>query len=355
MPRLENIRIAGYKSIRDQTIELQPLNLLIGANGAGKSNFIGVFRFLSEIFSGNLQRSVARAGGADRLLHFGRKRTDRLLIELRFRFPQQELYSAELIPTAADRLTFDRETLIDEGNQREIIPSRTGHMESSLARPGRPGDSIDDWAVYHFHDTSAEAKVKQTGALNDNAALRSDAGNLAAVLYRLEEIEPDSFRNIVDLVRMVAPFFGSFNLRPNPLNPDTIRLEWQEVGSDGYFDANSLSDGTLRFISLATLLLQPELPSTLLLDEPELGLHPYAITLLADLLRSAATHTKMVVSTQSVTLINQFSPEDVIVVDRVGGESVFRRLSTADLADWMDGYALGELWEKNVLRGRPSR
>ncbi len=352
MPRLDSIRIAGYKSIRDQTIELQPLNLLIGANGAGKSNFIGVFRFLSEIFSGNLQRSVARAGGADRLLHFGRKRTERLLIELRF--AQRELYSAELIPTAADRLAFDRELLIDEASQREIIPSQTGHIESSLARP-RSGDSIDDWAVYHFHDTSAEAKVKQTGALNDNAALRSDAGNLAAVLYRLEEIEPDSFRNIVDLVRMVAPFFGSFNLRPNPLNPETIRLEWQEVGSDGYFDANSLSDGTLRFISLATLLLQPELPSTLLLDEPELGLHPYAITLLADLLGSAATRTQIVVSTQSVTLINQFSPEDVIVVDRAGGESVFRRLSTADLADWMDGYALGELWEKNVLGGRPSR
>ena len=350
MPRLDSIRIAGYKSIRDQTIEIQPLNLLIGANGAGKSNFIDVFRFLGEIFSGNLQVSVGRAGGADRILHFGRKRTDRLHIELRF---PGELYSAELIPTAVDNLIFERESLFDENDQREILSGR-GHMESLLARP-YPGDSIDDWAVYHFHDTSAEAKVKQTAALNDNSVLRSDAGNLAAVLYRLEETWPDSYRNIVDVVRMVAPFFGSFKLRPDRLNPETIRLEWQEVGSDGYFDASSLSDGTLRFISLATLLLSRENPSTLLLDEPELGLHPYAITVLSDLLRSEAIHTKIVVSTQSVSLVNQFSPEDVIVVDRVDGASEFKRLSSAALADWMDDYALGELWEKNVLGGRPSR
>jgi predicted ATPase len=356
VPHLDSLRIAGYKSIRDQTIELQPLNVLIGANGAGKSNFIGVFRFLGELFGRSLRLAVAREGGPDRILFFGRKKTDRLVAELRF--PRGE-YSCELVPTATDSMVFGSERITFDGQgdgPAKTVHLGMGHQETALADLRDPViQAVHSWTAYHFHDTSAEAKVKQTGDLNDNAALRPDAGNLAAYLYRLQETQPASFRNIVDVIRMAAPFFDSFNLRPNPLNPDTIRLEWQEVGSDGYFDANSLSDGTLRFISLVTLLLQPELPSILLLDEPELGLHPYAITVLADLLRSAATRAQIVVSTQSVTLVNQFSPEDVIVVDRIGGESVFRRLSSADLADWMDDYALGELWEKNVLGGRPSR
>ncbi len=123
--------------------------------------------------------------------------------------------------------------------------------------------------------------------------------------------------------------------------------------SDAYFNAHALSDGTLRFICLATLLLQPELPSTILLDEPELGLHPYAIAVLADLLRSAATRTQVIVSTQSVTLVNQFDPEDMLMVDRAEGASVFRRLSHEEIDTWLDDYSLGELWEKNVLGGRP--
>jgi predicted ATPase len=355
MPRLDSLRIAGYKSIRGQTVEIQPLNLLIGANGAGKSNFIGVFRFLSDLLGKSLQITVAKEGGADRILFFGRKRTDRLTIDLRF---PRGSYSVELVPTTADRFAFGHEWISFDRDGEEVHPVHlgSGHQETALADLRDPIiQTVQSWTPYHFHDTSAEAKVKQTGDLNDNAALRTDAGNLAAFLYRLQETQPASFRNIVDVIRMVAPFFGSFNLRPNPLNPDTIRLEWQEAGSDSYFDASSLSDGTLRLISLTALLLQPELPSILLLDEPELGLHPYAVTVLADLLRSASTRTQVVVSTQSVTLVNQFSPEDVVVVNRVDGASELKRLSSAELADWMDDYALGELWEKNVLGGRPSR
>lgn len=212
------------------------------------------------------------------------------------------------------------------------------------------------WKIYHFHDTSNSAKVKRTVNLNDNRRLREDASNLAAYLYFLKEKEPAYYRNIVDTVRMVAPFFDDFDLRPNSLNPDKIKLEWRERGSDAYFDANSLSDGTLRFISLVTLLLQPpgRLPSTILLDEPELGLHPYAITILANLLRSAAEHTQVIVATQSVTLVNQFEPDDIIVVDRVKDQSVFVHLGAAEIDSWLDDYGLGDLWEKNVFGGRPT-
>jgi predicted ATPase len=214
-------------------------------------------------------------------------------------------------------------------------------------------ERLQGWRVYHFHDTSASAMVKQTGDVGDNEALRPDASNLAAFLFLLRTKHPESYRRIVSTIRLVAPFFDDFRLRPSPFNEQKIQLEWSERSSDAYFNAHALSDGTLRFICLATLLLQPNLPSLILIDEPELGLHPYAIQVLAGLVRSASEKTQVILSTQSVSLVNQFAPEDLVVVDRNKGESVFRRLSPEDMKDWLEGYSLGELWEKNVFGGRP--
>ncbi len=359
MPHLDRIKIAGYKSIRDQDVELGALNVLIGANGAGKSNFIGVFRLLHEIVNEHLQVSVARGGGADQLLHFGEKTTEK--IDLHFRFGRNA-YACALVPTSSDALIFDEETTYFHGPGHSRPYSYSlggGHKETALSHktqskiPSYVLHAFKSWKVYHFHDTSSSAKLKRTGDVDDNQVLRPDAGNLAAFLYLFQETKPAIFQNIVDTIRMVTPFFDNFNLQPDRLNPRKIKLEWHERSSDGYFDGHALSDGTLRFICLATLLLQPKLPTTILVDEPELGLHPYAVTVLAELLRSAATRTQIVVSTQSVTLVNQLSPEDVLIVDREEGESVFRRLVEDDLAAWMDDYALGDLWEKNVLGGRP--
>lgn len=360
MHHLDRIQIAGFKSIRDQTVELRPLNVLIGANGAGKSNFVQVFRLLHELVNQNFQVFVARSGGADRLLHFGAKTTEEIFVNVDFG-PMS--YYCRLLSSAGDSLVFAEERIWDRGPNVSAV-DRMGRRESLLGDAtsalGRLNMAylvtpvLRGWKVYHFHDTSASARIKQTGDLSDNAALRSDAGNLAAFLYRLQETEPGTFRNIVDTIRLVAPFFGKFDLRPDRLNPDKIKLEWREEGADTYFDASSLSDGTLRFICLATLLLQPDSPATILIDEPELGLHPFAINVLADLFRSAAERTQIIVSTQSVTLVNQLSPEDVIVVDRERRESVFRRPSSTELESWLDGYSLGELWEKNVLGGRPT-
>ncbi len=367
MHRLDRIQIAGFKSIRDQTLELRPLNVLIGANGAGKSNFIEVFRLLHEIVSQNLQLFVARSGGADRLLHFGTKETEEILLHLNF---EQNSYRCRLVPAVDGSLIFAEERIyfqnlgygspfeasLGVGHRESLLPTEVGvHGPASISH--HVIAALQGWKVYHFHDTSPSARVKQIGDVDDNIALRSDAGNLAAFLYRLQEAHFDSFRNsfrnIVDTIRLVAPFIGGLDLRPDRLNPGKIKLEWNEKGSDAYFDAHALSDGTLRFLCLATLLLQPSLPTTVLIDEPELGLHPYAIAVLADLLRAAAERAQVIVSTQSVTLVNQLSPEDIVVVDREGRESVFRRQSSATIESWLDGYSLGELWEKNVLGGRP--
>lgn len=367
MPTLESISIKGFKSIREVDVELRDINVLIGANGSGKSNFIEVFSFLQAIREENLQRYVERVGGADRLLHFGSKLTREIEIRLRFQSVGNE-YEITLVSTDTDGLyvyleaehpgdelkypeaSNRREALWRYGDETAIIsPSGRGNVGRRMRRQFR------FWRVYHFHDTSQTAPVKKTAKLHDNRYLRADGSNLAAFLYLLREKHEGSYRFLRNTVRLVAPFFDDFVLEPMALNEDTIRLEWRHKGTDAYFDVSSLSDGTLRFIALATLLQQPKelRPSVILLDEPELGLHPYAISMLASMVKSASVDTQVILATQSPILLDYFEPEDVLVADRVDGATEFRRLDSDRLAVWLEDYSIGELWEKNYFEGNP--
>lgn len=364
MGQLDYVKVEGFKSIRSVEIDLRLLNVLIGANGAGKSNFISLFKLLHELVEQRLQLYVGRSGGADALLYLGQKHTSVINIELKF---GSNGYKTTLSPSAKNSLVFDQETALFWGEgwdkpYSDIIGS--GYAESQLEEYSNKSQvvsyvlkSMKQWQVYHFHDTSDSARVKKESNIDDNLSLRSDAGNLAAFLYRLHHQFPPQYRLIVETIRLAAPFFDDFTLRPSPLSPKTIQLEWRQRDSDAYFNAYSLSDGTLRFICLTTLLMQPSslLPSTILIDEPELGLHPYATTLLASMLQSAATKTQVIVSTQSVPLVNQFSPEDLVVVELLNGQSVFKRLKAVEVSSWLDEYGMGDLWEKNVIGGRPTR
>jgi len=369
--RLERIVVQGYKSFRELDLSLGPIHVLIGANGSGKSNFIQLFQMMNRVVHQGLQIYVAQSGGADQLLHYGRKTTERMHLEFWFRTDTTLAngYTITLIPTAEDTLVFAEEACYFHNRARYERPYQGPtasfvHSESLLPEWALQDSvasyvlkAMKSWQLYHFHDTSDSAKVKQMGDLHDNLFLRPDASNLAAYLYLLRETEPHAYRNIVETVRMAAPFFGDFVLRPSPFNPDKIRLEWQERGSDMLFGPHALSDGTLRFICLATLFLQPpdRLPATIIIDEPELGLHPYAIVLLTEMVRAAAEHTQIILATQSVTLVNQFSPDEILVVDRVGGISSIRRLSSDEISGWLEDYSLGDLWEKNLIGGRPAR
>lgn len=357
---LDSVSVSGFKSIHHLNgFRLRALNVLIGANGAGKSNFISLFKLLHEIINGSLQTYVGIAGGAETQLYFGRKVTGEIRIRLEFK---RNGYEITLAPSASDSLIISNEICWYDYPDGRHYPVQLGRgvEESKLSGQARAGNiskhvfnSIKDWKVYHFHDTSESAKVKLTGDIDDNEMLRPDASNLAAFLFLLKEKYPGYYTRIINTVRLAAPFFDDFVLRPSPRNPDKIRLEWRERGSDDYFNASHLSDGTLRFICLSTLLLQPNLPSTLLIDEPELGLHPFAISLLSEMLESVASSTQVIVSTQSIALVNHLDPEDIIVVDREDDQSVLKRLSSQDLTIWLDEYSLGELWEMNVLGGRP--
>lgn len=317
--QITQLILRGYKSITECDIRLGRLNVLIGANGAGKSNFIGFFRLIQRILDEQLQLTVGEMGGPDALLYFGRKKTEELSAELYF---GNNGYRFTLQPTQDNRMMFVREALW--WNQHGDWRTKSGHFETYAEEQKHRTliynfvvPAMRSWRLYHFHDTSRSALVKQVHGINDNERLREDARNLAAFLYRLQQHHAVHYKRIVKAVQLVAPFFGDFHLRPTVDNPEKIQLEWTETGQDVPFIASALSDGTLRFICLATVLLQPEdfMPAAIFIDEPELGLHPFAITVLGSLMKSAAEKHQIIASTQSVELVNEFEADDLIVVD----------------------------------------
>jgi predicted ATPase len=364
---IDRLTIKGYKSIqRLEGFALADLNVLIGSNGAGKSNFVSYFRMLGELVESRLQNWTTHQGSADRILTFGVKTTHRFESFIKFGLNG---YKFELEPTVDGGFSFASEQLFFNGPYfgPKWISLGSGHREAKLmetyktASKGTEADycytSIAGWKVYHFHDTSDTAGVKRLCSLHDNAYLRSDASNLAAFLFRLAQEEQDTFQQIRNVVQLAIPFFDDFILKPQklPTEEEQIRLLWKQKGSDYPFWPSQLSDGSVRFICLATALLQPESPSTIIIDEPELGLHPYAIALLGSLLRSASKRMQVIVSTQSVPLVNEFSIDDLVIVEREQGGSIFKRYDAKDFKGWLEEYSLGELWEKNILGGRPGR
>lgn len=367
MPALDWIAVGGFKSIAHiERLGLRPINVLIGPNGSGKSNFIGVFSFLNAIHGGALGKYVARAGGAERVLHFGSKTTSTIAIHVSFD-DESNQYKIVLESDQSDGLYPSEEIAYFRGKSRHRRPYEN-HLSQHRGEAGISNQKIQDgvarhvqnhlgrWILYQFHDTSAESLMRKTANVNDNRRLRSDGSNLAAFLHLLRETHEAEYDMIRRTVRLTAPFLEDFILEPSTLNEDKIRLEWRHRGSDAYFDASSLSDGTLRFIALATLLLQPKSlrPSVVLLDEPELGLHPHAIALLAALVKQVSVETQVVLATQSSLLLDHFGPEDVLVADRVNGATGFTRLDGRELEEWLRDYSLGQLWEKNELGGRPA-
>lgn len=366
MPQLETITIEGFKSISSiKELKLNAINIVIGSNGSGKSNFIGIFSFLHAIREGKLQDYVIKGGGANKILHFGEKTTPELYIKISFNNKRNE-YSINLAPTESDELIpVDefayfwnkeypsplRQPVSRDGKEAGISNKLISDNITQYVR-----EHLTTWRAYHFHDTSASSPMKKTMDIDDNRFLRPDGSNIASFLYYLQEKHESSYDMIKRTIQRVAPFFEDFHLAPQQLNSEKIKLEWKHKGSDNYFDASSLSDGSLRFIALTTLFLQPDpyKPSVILVDEPELGLHPYAISLLASLIKQVSKNTQVIISTQSPLLLDNFEPEDILVADRVDGGTTLTRLESSEKFEvWLEEYSLGQLWEKNELGGRP--
>lgn len=365
---ISTLTIRGFRSFKqlDKFHLSSGLNVLIGGNGSGKSNLISFFRLLYEMVEQRLGVATGKAGGADRLLYRGRKETKEIVADLDFGLNG---YRFTLEPTSEDRFIFTREIAHFQGvhNGPKNIAMGTGHAESKLREQhekSKPNDVIDyvysaisNWRVYHFHDTSDTAAMKRPSPAHDHEVLRPDASNLAAFLAQLKEAEPETLDLITRTIRLVVPTFREFRFARSKANGDEqmMQLLWMERDHEYPLHLSQLSDGSLRFICLTTALLQPTPPATILIDEPELGLHPAAIMLLASLFKQAATRTQVIASTQSPLLLNQLEPDDIIIVDREEGATVLKRLDSDALSEWLSEFAIGELWQKNLIGGRPSR
>lgn len=358
---ITRIKIQGYKSIQDQEIELKSINILLGGNGVGKSNFISIFTLIRNIYNQNLQSYVKSKGGADTFLHFGKKITDKIHIDLVFGSESKDTNRYIVY------LKEGQDTLYISWTRTAYLPISNWHYqdiennqsESKLSEINKKqayylNRWLKEFDVYHFHDTGDKSPMKGTSNINDNRYLKNDGSNIAAFLYFLKLKHNKHYQRIEKTIQSVAPFFDRFVLEPSNLNNELIRLEWREKGApDSYFNAYHLSDGTLRFICLATLLMQPEPPGTVIIDEPELGLHPVAINKLAALIRNISKNTQVIISTQSLNLIDNFDPEDIVVTERTEQGSIFYRLNSTDLEIWLKDYTLGDLWGKNIFGAQP--
>ena len=447
---IRNLAISGFKSIKHTDIELHPINIIIGANGAGKSNLLSVFDLLRY----HAEKKLRNYDNANDVFHFGTEHTDQMFVEL---ISDDFKYKVEFITSPEnDDIRMKRSTASRPADTEQ------GYVESILKKI-KP---------YHFHNTSPKSKVRSNQGVWDNIQLHPYGGNIASILYKIrsygedsnkyikdqeifleryydlrrrrkvllkgidklelqfsevrssvisienpdlfstnegansqssinelenlkeklenirekrwelrrnirkidfeiEDIAPNfdyeyeelklddntqlyirAYNDILLSIRAVAPYFDDFVLEKNA--KDKISLRWKNASNiDKVFGAHQLSDGTLRFILLATLLLQPNPPKVIVLDEPELGLHPTALVVLADIIRSVSKKTQIILTTQSVEFANLFKPEDFIVVDYIDGASSFSRPDKEELEHWLEDYDMGDIWCKNIIGGRP--
>ncbi|MBD2548228.1 AAA family ATPase [Microcystis elabens FACHB-917] len=362
---VQQIHVAGFCSLKDVVLEPGRLTLLIGPNGSGKSNLLQVLRLIPLLRTRSLQRYVADQGFGAALLHYGPKTTE--AIELAVVIRDQGVtyrYDASLAFAPDDSLYFQTENAV------RLNPDATwaigslggGHRESHLldeAYRNKTVNAVNEWlgrmTFYHFHDTSSKSKLRTHARREEDRYPRSDGSNLAAYLLRLKDSDEAADRKAWQRInrhcRHIAPAIKQ--LDPVAVN-GSVRLDWID-DRDERFGCHQLSDGTLRALALITVLSQPteRLPRLISIDEPELGLHPAAIALIAELCRAISRQTQIILSTQSTELLDHFMVDEVIVVEREQGETKLKRLSALDLRLWLEDYSLRELYAKGVIGGTP--
>lgn len=371
---ISHIKLSGFKSIKDISLNLNNLNVFIGANGSGKSNFISFFQMLAFYLNNDegLSEFVGRNGGAHTLLHFGLDQTKTIGAELTFNTKAgSNLYGVELGTAIGDKLFFkdERVTFVSKKHPTgQIIPLGSGGSQSRLLQISEADTEyttynlktirtikriMKRWGFYQFHNTTKDARIRGASHINDSSYFRSDGGNLAAFLYLMRDRFPQIYTSIIGVTKQIAPYIDKITIEDEYAS-SFARLKWTEkAGNDYSFDASQMSDGTLRALALVTLLMQPQKPPMICIDEPELGLHPEAIMILGDLIKIASESTQIIISTQSTKLIDCFEPENIIVVDRMNGDTIYNRLDLEKYKTWFDDYSISETWDTNVFGGRP--
>ena len=370
---IESVRIRGFRSLADVELAGIPkAAVLIGANGSGKSNFIRFFEMLSWMLIRQLGEFIERQGGADDQLYGGSRSTARLDGEIELHTSQgQNDYQFALSYAHPDRFFFSEERFRFKRHRLQAEAQWQhfdgGHREAKIVEAAQSDDYprinkntalvivrlLRNCSVYQFHDTSDESNFKKKWDAKENNYLRRHGGNLAAVLRRLEQEDIRRYETICRHIGRILPVFDRFAIEENY---GRVSLSWKAKGTDKTFGAHLTSDGSLRFFALVTLLnLPPEmLPNILLLDEPELGLHPAAIALIGGMIKSLAEDRQVIVATQSPLLVDAFGLDEVFVLELRDGRTEVRKLSPDDYQVWLDdNFTSGELWQKNLFGGRP--
>jgi predicted ATPase len=367
---LKQVRISGYKSISKDhplTLDVSNVTLLIGPNGAGKSNIVSFFKMLGNMMRGHLQLYVERTGTNSSSLYYGPKVTPQLEAAIEVGDDTDfERYQFRMVPAQPDRLIIAEETAAwgtyAAPGEVHPIPLEPNYKESALALEASDAhlqtlrSVLSNCKVYQFHDSSSAGPLRQPSPVDAAPYLQSDGCNLASFLYYLQREFPASYAQIVRYVRSVVPQFKDFFLQPNERG--YISLRWVDNSLTDYvLNVNQFSDGSIRFVALATLLLQPAgtMSNVIIIDEPELGLHPFAVSQLTEMIQSAAVHAQVIVATQSPDLLDGFEVEDVRVIERdeTNECTLLHTLDRATLQGWLESYSLSELWEKNVVGGNP--
>ncbi len=371
-PFIERVHIRGFRSLADVELSEIPMaTVLIGANGSGKSNFIRFFEMLSWMLrSRRLGEFINRQGGADDQLFGGNRVTPRMEAELSIRTEAgRNDYKFALSYAQPDRFIFTDESFRFSRPsfpaEADWQPLDSGHREAKIVEVAQTDDHpgtnktantivylLRNIAAYQFHDTSYESNFKKKWDVSDNRQLRSDGGNLAAVLYRLEQEDVRAYEDICRQIGRVLPGFDRFAIEEEY---GKVLLRWKAKWTDKTFGAHLTSDGSLRAFALVTLLRMPAgmLPGIVLIDEPELGLHPSAAGLIGNMIASRSGERQIIVATQAPRFVDTFDIDQIFVMDLEEGATRCRKLSRDAYDHWLENYSTGELWEKNVLGGRP--
>lgn len=362
--KLKDVKIKGFKSFSSNEgidITLSDINVLLGANGSGKSNFISFFKMLSALCEGQFQNYIAVSGSPEFFLYYGIKKTKKIDVTLTFDsdMVKDEYYNFEFSYAIPDRLIITRVNRIIYNKDGKVLIDlrKPPYSEYQLNQSSNPVDKfLSDTKIFQFHDTGMDSPLRMLSNIENADYLQSNGANLAAYLFWMKNEAPDYYNRIVSYIKQIMPQFGDFYLEPNAAG--YLTLKWKDDTANDYIQlSQQISDGSLRFMALATLLLQPEyrMPGVIILDEPELGLHPAAINQFAEMVKEASQYAQIIIATQSPQLADEFEPSQIIIAERdeEKAATTLGHLDENRLKEWLDEYSISELWNKNVIGGRP--
>ncbi len=380
----EHIRIEGYRRLANVDLALKPLNVVIGGNGSGKTSLLEVMSLLSASASGKLSDAFSALGGynavrtnltawTSQAINFSLRQPSRSAMPLEY-----EIY---IRPKGVDYSISEECLFQDRGQTNPFVHLRSSGgnvqyfdsiQEQKLVRPTwdmNPSESalsqvprmfaepeqfrrdLASSTHYHVLNVSPQSPVRLPQPMRTATLPGKDGEDLVSCLYVIRETDSDRFELIQDTLRAGFPNFERLNFPP--VAAGTLAMTWKDKTSVQPFYMHQLSEGTLRFLWLVTLLHSPGLTAVTMIDEPEVSLHPELLSLLAHLFREASSRTQLIVATHADRLVRFLKPEEIVIADLGDdGATSFTWGDKFDLEDWLTEYSLDQLWQMGQIGGR---